>query len=440
MSRTNLKVQRPPVFTHEGARAPKQDSLALLKRSVMSCLLWESEFYEDGEDIANRIADLASKVSIPQVHKLAIEARTDGNLRHVPLWLAVAIAPRKGNELSKLLPVIIQRPDELTEFLSLYWKSGKKPLSAQIKKGLAAAFRKFNAYQLAKYNRKDAIRLRDVLFLCHAKPENKEMDNLWKALINDTLPVPDTWETRLSSGENKKEVFTDLITHNKLGALAFLRNLRNMTEAGISPQIISKGLSTLDVSRVLPFRFIAAERYAPAFSADLETLFLKSAEGTSRLPGTTVILVDVSGSMTDKLSSKSDLSRMDAACGVAMVAAEICERPLVFTFSRRIAQVPSRHGFGLRDAIVCSQPHCGTDLRKALRVLSTEAAFSIDRLIVITDEQSNSTVYAPPFPKAYIINVASAQNGIGFGPWVRINGFSESVVKYISRYEREDSR
>jgi 60 kDa SS-A/Ro ribonucleoprotein len=34
---------------------------------------------------------------------------------------------------------VIQRPDEITEFLAIYWKDGKQPLSAQVKKGLARA-------------------------------------------------------------------------------------------------------------------------------------------------------------------------------------------------------------------------------------------------------------------------------------------------------------
>jgi 60 kDa SS-A/Ro ribonucleoprotein len=42
-------------FTHERARAARINPLAQLERSVMSCLLWESEFYEDGQTIGERI-------------------------------------------------------------------------------------------------------------------------------------------------------------------------------------------------------------------------------------------------------------------------------------------------------------------------------------------------------------------------------------------------
>ncbi|NJK53452.1 MAG: penicillin-binding protein, partial [Leptolyngbyaceae cyanobacterium SU_3_3] len=61
---------------------------------------------------------------------------------------------------------IIQRPDELTEFLAIYWSDALAPMQqrkvravpAQAKKGLARAFAKFDAYQLAKYDRDGAVR------------------------------------------------------------------------------------------------------------------------------------------------------------------------------------------------------------------------------------------------------------------------------------------
>ena len=50
--RTNTK--RAFLVTHEGARAHHISVLAQLRRSVLSCLLWESEFYEDGEEIGSK--------------------------------------------------------------------------------------------------------------------------------------------------------------------------------------------------------------------------------------------------------------------------------------------------------------------------------------------------------------------------------------------------
>jgi hypothetical protein len=58
-----------------------------------------------------------------------------------------------------------------------------------------------------------------------------------------------------------------------------------------------------------------------------------------------------------------------------------------------------------------------------------------DRIIVITDEQSHDRVPAPK-GKGYVINVASARNGVGYGAWSHIDGWSEAVIDYIRELER----
>ena len=83
-------------------------------------------------------------------------------------------------------------------------------------------------------------------------------------------------------------------------------------------------------------------------------------------------------------------------------------------------------------AINNSQSHSGTDLGKALKELPT-----CDRLIVITDEQSQTDV---PQMKGYLINVASNQNGVGYRQWVHIDGWSDKVLDYIAAYENDAAR
>ena len=118
-----------------------------------------------------------------------------------------------------------------------------------------------------------------------------------------------------------------------------------------------------------------------------------------------------------------------------MVLREVCQDGLyVFSFSNNLTQVPPRRGFALRDAITNSQPHGGTYLGAAVRQANTLAC---DRLVIITDEQSHDTVPAPTAKKAYMINVASNQHGVGYGPWHHIDGFSEAVVQYLVMYEAQ---
>jgi 60 kDa SS-A/Ro ribonucleoprotein len=334
--------------------------------------------------------------------------------------------------VSETLASILQRADELAEFVAIYWKDGRVPLSGQVKKGLAAAFPKFDEYQLAKYDRGGPIKLRDVLFLCHAKPRDAAQAGVWKKLTWGRLNPPDTWEVALSSGSDKREAWQRLLAENKLGALALLRNLRNMRETGVEEELVVAALRSMNASRVLPFRFLAAARYAPQWEESLEQAMLKCVAGQARLPGKTIVLVDISGSMTAPLSRRSEMQRTDAAYGLAVLVREIGEKVAVFSFSDDLVEVAPRRGFALCDAIDTSQRHNGTQLGKAVGQLNKKERY--DRLIIITDEQAYDKVSAPQ-GKGYVINVASYKNGIGYGRWTHIDGWSEAVVEYIRTLE-----
>lgn len=450
-----------PNKTHEGAPAKALTPEQELRRTVLACLLWEDGFYESGKTIAARIADLVPKVPAERVAALAVEARSQMHLRHAPLFLVREMARHATHRpfVRQTLATVIQRADELAEFLAIYWKDKKQPLAKSVQRGLADAFVKFSAYQLAKYNRDNPIKLRDVLFLSHAKPRAHDENGagivsdpapaakyrgsarrhrdgqgaVWKQLVDGSLPAPDTWEVELSAGKDKRETWTRLLTEQKLGAMALIRNLRNMTDAKVDDALIRSSLRTMKADRVLPFRFIAAARVAPRFLAELEAGMLANLEGQATLPGMTIVLVDVSGSMDEKLSAKSDMTRMDAAAGLAVFAREVCESARVMTFSHNVVEVPAYRGLALADAVVRSQDHGGTFLGQAIKRVNLEPH---DRLIVITDEQSHDRVGGPK-GKGYMINVASNKPGVGYGPWVHIDGWSDRVLDYIRAVEAD---
>ena len=435
MARLNILTLNCGPRTHEGAGARQISTELQLRRSVLSCLLWEDQFYEDGVEIAGRIAELVPKVAAGKVAALAIEAREQMKLRHAPLLLVREMARHQTHRalVADTLARVIQRADELAEFVAIYWKDGRVPLSGQVKKGLAAAFPKFDEYALAKYDRGRPIKLRDVLFLSHAKPRDEAQAAVWKKLIWGRLSVPDTWEVALSSGADKREAWQRLLAENKLGALALLRNLRNIKEAGVEEDLVLSALRSIKTQRVLPFRFLAAARYAPQWEEVLEQAMLKSIAGEEKLAGKTIVLVDVSGSMTAPLSRRSEMQRTDAAYGLAVLLREVSETVGVFSFSDTLIEVAPRRGFALRDAIDASQRHNATYLGKAVEQLNNNRRY--DRLIVITDEQAHDTVPNPK-GKGYVINVASFKNGVGHGKWTHIDGWSESVVEYVRMLEQ----
>jgi hypothetical protein len=435
--------------THEGAPARKISAELQLRRSVLACVLWANQFYEDGVEIAGRIAELVPKVEAEKVAALAIEARERMKLRHAPLLLVREMARHKTHRglVAETLERVIQRADELTEFVAIYWKDGRVPLSGQVKKGLAAAFPKFDEYQLAKYDRGGPIKLRDVLFLCHAKPRDDKQGGVWKKLVWGRLATPDTWEVALSAAgategvgknEDKRAAWERLLAENKVGALALLRNLRNLREAGIDEALVLAALRGMNAQRVLPFRFLAAARYAPQWEEALEQAMLASVAAQAKLQGKTALLVDISGSMTAPLSRRSEMQRTDAAYGLAVLLREIAEKVVVYSFSDELVEVPARRGFALRDAIDKSQRHNGTYLGKAVEELRRRAERNpnerYDRLVVITDEQAHDTVPNPQ-GKGYVVNVASYKNGVGYGKWTHIDGWSEAVIEYVRELE-----
>lgn len=428
MSRINT-ARKSTNVTHESGSAATINATQQLRRSVLSCLLWEKEFYEDGQTIADRIIEYAGKVSVQEVADLSVEARTKFNLRHVPLLLCAA----RPN--ADAIYNTVNRADELAELLSIYWRNGRKPIPAQMKKGLARAFTKFNEYQLAKYNRDNTIKLRDVMFMVHPKPQDSEQEAVWKRLVDGSLKTPDTWETNLSAGEDKKETFERLIKEGKLGYLALLRNLRNMADAECNESLVREAiLARKGAHRVFPFRYVAAARHAPRFEPELDIAMQDAVKELPMLKGTTVVLVDVSGSMGPGWGGDngSDMCNIDRAAALgAIVNAESLR---VFSFSQNVVEIPPRKGMSGVDAIKDSQPHVGTYLRGALEAINKEVKY--DRIIVITDEQSHDGSCDPlQGAKGYMINIASNKNGVGYGRWVHIDGFSENVLRYIHELE-----
>jgi 60 kDa SS-A/Ro ribonucleoprotein len=439
--RTNTAAVMERKYTHEGAIAYRTTAAQELRRSVMACMLFESSFYESGIEISDRISSLVKQVDPVEVAVLAIQARNDMKLRHAPLLLVCEMAKLKTHRhlVSATAYSVIQRADELAEILSIYsrGRTGTKKLnklSKQLQAGVAAAFTKFDEYSLAKYNQGNAIKLRDVLFAVHAKPlggRGSEQDELWKRLVSGTLATPDTWEVALSAtkGEGKKEAWERLLREKKLGAMALLRNLRNMQEAGVADALVREALLTADPEKVLPFRFVSAARYAPKWEPELEQMMFKNLAEIPKLHGKTLIVIDNSASMYGtKVSEKSEIDRSDAACALAILLREVCQHVGVISFSSSATVVPARRGFALRDAIKKATSPSSTMTDTALALADREG---YDRIIVITDEQSHQTIRAPKTKLAYFINVSVHQNGIGYGKWCHLDGWSENVLQYI---------
>jgi len=435
-----------------GMPAARQEPLAHLRRMVLSSMLWEDTFYAPGMELAAQIAELVPKVDPIDVARLAVEARQVQYLRHAPLWLAVCMADHVAHRrlLGDLLPQIIQRADEPTEFLALYWMKGDRPLAKQIKVGLARALTQFDAYQLAKYDRTQdrMVTLRAVFRMVHPKPNDPAQAEVWRRFMHDELPAPDTWEVALSSGQDKRATWERLITTGKLGALAFLRN---MIQAGVPDEVIRYGFQTLKFRRIRPTDYYLAWLHRRDLEQEIERAFLSDLAQTLHLGGHTVVVVDLSGSMDASLSNHSFATRRDAAIMLAMAVQAASERCTIYFTAgsdiarqHKTAQV-SGTGFALFDLAKRYSRELGGGgifTRQALEWISQHLAAddTVDRIVVITDSQDTDNVPRPPRPFGrynYLADVGSYKYGINYaGIWTaEITGFSPMLVHYIAALE-----
>jgi hypothetical protein len=464
MATVNKKTKKSHVYDDKrlaggsGPRAAKQDAEATLRRLVMTCLLWEKNAYCDGQEVVSNIKALVPQV--PNVGDIAVEARYGQKLRHVPLMIVREMARNHMPGVAETLAKVCNRPDEMSEFVAMYWADNgkKRTLSAAIKRGLAKAFDKFDEYQLAKYNQLDQeVKLRDVLFLCHAKPTGDRHD-LYKRLIANELKTPDTWEVGMSAAKGvveKRAVWERLIENKKLPAFAFLKNLRNMQEAGVSRNAMAQAFANCKVDMLLPIDFLKARKYAPDWTREIEDLMYRCAKTWPRLSGFSTLVIDVSGSMAQSLSGKSEFTRMDAAAAMAVLAAECCDHVSIYATagndsSRKhdTKKVESLRGFALADKILHEKDRLGGGgifTRQVCDFIKGKEE-APDRLMIFSDSQDcdhpGSGQPKPHGKRNYIIDVSSESHGVNYkGVWTaEISGWSEQFLKFVASMESSNQQ
>ncbi len=350
-----LTRKKNQVINYEGAKATKLSPEMELYSAVVTSGLG-NQFYTSEREKISRIRSLITQVDPVFVAKLAIYARNSMNLRSIPLVLIAELAKvHQGDSLvSNAVTKTIKRADEITELLSCYalanQRNGYKKLnklSKQIQKGLGNSFNRFDEYQFAKYDRQTEITIKDALFLVRPKAISDAQQVLFDKIAEDKLSTPYTWEVELSklgqsgfaSEVEKAEAFRskweELIASKKLGYMALLRNIRNITEAGVRTSFIEivgnrlRNKEEVLKSKQLPFRFLAAYREMQSVKNEFTSYFLDCIEEAAKhsmsnvkgfdLNTRILIASDVSGSMYSNISARSKIRYYDIGLLLGML-------------------------------------------------------------------------------------------------------------------------
>lgn len=479
MSKFNITVNNKTI-NRSGYPAYQMEEKERFVTAVLTTMFGEPKFYGSTDD---EIVSMAVKMAASDpafLSRLACYARNEGNMRTISHVLACVVA-REAHEFTRqTIRNIIVRPDDITEIMACYKTLYGKPFPNAMKREIASAIQKFDEYQIAKYNGGNkAIKFRDVLRITHPVPKDEVQEELFHKILEDTLEIPYTWETELSQKGNTKEVWDELIHSGKVGYMALLRNLRNIVQCGadLAPVLVTLSDPVqVRKSRQLPFRFYSAyhalsqEKLMTAeIHRALEAAIMSSVSNMEKISGRTLIAVDVSGSMSSRLSRRSEVRCCDIAALLGAMASRICEDATVCYFDCAGKYSTLSNGAGYRiahygkfDSIlaICEKSAFaggGTDLALPMKFALTEDQARnvkpFDRVIYFSDNECNrssrgivATVqgmvdsYRRNYNPEFWVHAVDLQ-GYGTQQFCGKNfnviaGWSEAVLPFINLAER----
>jgi 60 kDa SS-A/Ro ribonucleoprotein len=200
----------------------------------------------------------------------------------------------------------------------------------------------------------------------------------------------------------------------------------------------------LSGTMLLPLNFLAAQTAAPGLTREIEAAMLRCYASQPKLPGWTVFILDVSGSMSCPLSSRSAFTRRQVGGALMMLAAELAERVTFYLTASTTGRLAPYRGFAVLDAIEREWNRYGGGgiytqqcLEHVRQDLKGETP---DRVLVITDSQDRNLALRMPKPpgrRNYLVDVSAHANGVNYaGVWdAEISGWSENLLSFVAAVE-----
>lgn len=389
-----------------GHAAYGMTSKSKLVTQVLTSFFNEDKFYSDNSAEMQETIKEVIKQDAEFVSKLAVYARREFNMRSVSHVLTAYLAhePEGKQYVRKTVRGVSLRGDDVTEIMSFYLATFGKPVPNSLKKGINDVLTVFDEYDLAKYKGDNkAVKMRDLICLCRPAPKNAEQSELFKKCLENRLETPLTWETELSANGNNAKTWEKLIDSGKVGYMALLRNLRNIIKANPSniQQVydIIQDPERVRKSKQLPFRFLSAYKSVKNICSSkvlnvLENAVDASINNLPKINGTTVIAVDVSGSMRSEISKKSDIECSEIALMLAYIANRICENAYIYAFDTRVYKLTTSCRTGILQAVESTPVHGGgTNMGLPFRLMISEK-INADRIIILSDNMNNSGLWS----------------------------------------------
>ena len=370
-------------------------------------------------------------------------------------------------------------------------------LPMAVKRGLAdACVRLYNERSALKYNG-DArrVRMADVLELVHPRPKDERQAALFRWLLDtrhghqtpdtgllptitrraelDAVPVERrremidgdgwgslrdagmTWEALSGWLQGPMDAGAWEAVIPSMGYMALLRNLRNFLEAGVSDSVLDSVAAKLadpeEVrgSRQLPIRFYnawlmsggvkdAVEAWGKdqgRFGDTLKTAIELALANVAELPGHTLVMIDVSGSMAAPLSDRSRAGRWEYAALFGAAVARRSARADVLAYNTQHVRLPPYES--LMDAVRATRPLVGGGTHTWTMAEQLFKEIGPDRLVILTDEQTADRDTGVITCPVYTFNLAGyrAAQSHSVGNRFTVGGLTDAGFRMISLLE-----
>jgi hypothetical protein len=498
-------TQVPTGRTGEGAPGYARDAKSELFMLAVTNMVSENTFYEAAQARDLRFETLVHEVAVADYTWFCgflNWLRNDANMRTASVVAAVEGAnamAEAGVGGGRYLFNSLARADEPGEALAYWLGHYGRPIPKPIKRGIAdAAARLYDEFAFLKWDsERSDVRFADVIELTRPSPAKVAQNQLFRYILDarhghnaitdervhasylpltvrqiewrrnaEKTPLPLaglldpehirgaglTWEDVMSAlGDkvDKAKLWEALIP--SMGYMALLRNLRNFDQAGISREAVRRVVDRLEDpeqvrrSRQFPLRFLSAYREVPSLNwgGALEAALDLSTPNIPALPGRSLILVDMSGSMDGRLSARSSVSRRNAAAVFAVAYAK--KNPAgtdLVQFGTNAAKVTFSVGdSALLIATTKFRGMGGTNTQAATRQFYA----GHDRVIILTDEQSHDGdpgAVVPANVPVYNWNLAGYRYGqtpVGGPNRHAFAGLNDAAFKIVPLLERGEN-
>jgi 60 kDa SS-A/Ro ribonucleoprotein len=466
------------------------DKAGLAQLAMTGC--FNGTYYVSDKEQLKRTLELANKLPVEFVAKLAVYAREKGLMKDMPAVLTAVVAGKDSELLSKIFPRVIDNPKMLRNFVQIIRSgaTGRKSLGTRPKKLIQEYLENLTDEQLFKADVGNDPSLQDIIKLVHPKPNNKKRSALFGYLLDKKYNKKDLCKLAKDFEAFKKDMKGEIpdVPFQMLTALPLTdnhwkqiaenatwtqtrMNLNTFERHGVfaDPKLTSIVVDKLQDeeqikrAKVFPYQlftaFLNIESTIPAkVSVALQKAAEVALENVPEFDGKVYVMVDTSGSMSSPVTGHRGTvsSKMRCIDVAALVAAAVMRKNVdteVIPFDTQV------HGHCLNpmDSIMTNARTLanfgggGTNCSEALAHVNRKNAKG-DLVIYVSDNESwvDKNIYRSTAtmnewnkfkarnPNAKLVCIDVTPNGTTQAhdrdDILNVGGFSDQVFDVIARF------